>query len=99
MVDHWSLVVALGAVIALALVLRWAFGRGRSLVQRRPEAGHPWEYGLLESVAAPATYDEGEAIRRRLQAAGIRSNLVVTEDGPRIFVFPDDAARARALLR
>lgn len=47
----------------------------------------------------PGTYIEGEVLRRRLEAAGIRANLAETLDGPRVMVFPDDETRARALLQ
>ena len=99
MVDYSSLIIAVVTVGVLALVLRWAFGQGRSLVEHRPATGRPWEYGLLVSVAAPGTYEEGELLRQRLAEHGVRSTITVTEDGPRVFVFADDEERARALLR
>lgn len=99
MADYTALLIALAAVAWLTVLLRWSFGRGRSLVARPPAAGRPWEYGLLVSVAAPADYDEAEAMRARLAAGGVRSTLTITEDGPRVFVFADDERRARALLR
>ena len=33
-----------------------------------------------------------------IEDAGIRANLAETLDGPRVMVFPDDEARARAVL-
>lgn len=87
--------VAVLAVAALALILRWAFRRGGSLVPRR---GRSDEYGLLVSVAAPPTYVEGELLRRRLESAGIRANLAQTLDGPHIMVWPEDQERAREYL-
>jgi hypothetical protein len=93
----WTRWVVLQAALALLVaLLRWAFGRSRPAVARRAQAGHPWEYGLLVSVAAPATDDEGEALRRRLWEHGVRSTVAVTQDGPRLFVFRDDERRARA---
>lgn len=92
-------VVAFGMVGVLALVLRWAFGHGRSLVASRPRQGRADEYGLLVPVADPATFVEAEVVRRRLQDAGVRATLAPTTDGPRVLVFPRDEKAARALLR
>ena len=46
--------VSFVVVGVLVLLLRWAFGRGRSLVEKRSTSGTPQEYGLLVRVAAPA---------------------------------------------
>lgn len=91
---------AFAVVGVLVLLLRWAFsGRSTSLVARRPVVGHSGEYGLLVPVAEPATFVEGELIRRRLEDAGLRATLVPTADGPRVMVFPDSERVARAILR
>lgn len=90
--------LALGVVGVLAVLLRWAFGRGRSLVERRPRQGPAGEYGLLVRVAAPATFVEAELIRRRLVDAGLRATLAPTTEGPAVMVFPEDAGTARRLL-
>jgi hypothetical protein len=82
----------------LALILRWAFRHGPSLVPGRPRAGRPDEYGLLVPVATPADAAEGAALARRLSAAGVRVTVADTVDGPRVLVFADDAERARQLL-
>lgn len=91
-------IVAFVVVGVLALLLRWAFGRGGSLVARTPAAGREDEYGLLVAVAAPATYVEGEILRRRLETAGLRATLTTTSAGPRLMVWQGDERRARALL-
>lgn len=83
----------------LVLLLRWAFSRGHSVVARTPRAGAADEYGMLVPVASPATFIEGEMVRRTLEAAGIRANLANTLDGPRILVFPEDQERAMRALR
>ncbi|MBU6245297.1 MAG: hypothetical protein KGP12_08795 [Actinomycetales bacterium] len=83
----------------LILVLRWAFGRRTSVVAAAPRAGSADQYGLLVAVASPATYVEGEILRRRLQEAGLRANLAQTLDGPRVMVWPADEEQARWLLR
>jgi hypothetical protein len=99
-VDYVRLpLTGLAAVLLLALVLRWAFGRGGSLVERRPVRGAAGDYGALVPVADPATYAEGEIARLTLSDAGIRATLVDTTDGPQVMVFPEDERTARALLR
>jgi hypothetical protein len=91
---------AFAVVGVLILLLRWAFsGRSQSLVERRPATGHSDEYGLLVPVAEPATFIEGEVVRRTLLDAGLRATLVPTADGPRVMVFPEEEKVARALLR
>ena len=90
--------VALGAVGVLVLLLRWAFGRGGSLVERRPRAGAETDYGLLVPVAAPPTYAEAEIMRLRLEDAGLRATVARTTGGPRLMVFAEDANQARGLL-
>jgi hypothetical protein len=90
--------VALLAVGVLILLLRWAFGHGHSLVERRSRPGSPQEYGLLVQVAAPPTFVEAEMIRRRLVDAGVRATLAPTTQGPAVMVFPDDEPVARKVL-
>lgn len=90
--------VAFGVLGVLVLVLRWAFRRGGSLVERPPRVGEPADYGLLVAVAAPQDYPEGERLRRALEGLGVRTTLTVTTDGPRLYVFPSDAERARTFL-
>lgn len=87
--------LALGVIV---LLMRWAFSRGHSLVERRPEVGSSAEYGLLVRVAAPATVIEAEVVRRRLVDAGFRATLAPTTEGPGVMVFPEDVAAARNLL-
>ncbi|MFC5998153.1 hypothetical protein ACFP6A_05355 [Quadrisphaera sp. GCM10027208] len=91
--------VAFAMVAVLALLLRWAFSRGHSLVESPPRAGAPQDYGLLVAVAEPATFVEAEVLRRRLAEAGITATLAPTTLGPRVLVFPRDADTARAVLR
>lgn len=91
-------VVAFIALGILVLLLRWAFSRGQSLVERPARSGKEQAYGLLVAVASPPTFIEGEILRRRLEDAGIKANLANTLDGPRIMVFPKDEAQARNVL-
>jgi hypothetical protein len=91
-------IVAVGLIGLFAVILRWAFSRGSSVVAAAPRAGSDAEYGLLVPVAYPTTYIEGEVIRRRLEDSGVRANLATTLDGPRVLVWPADVERARAVL-
>jgi hypothetical protein len=93
----WPLVV-FGGFTVMVLFLRWTFSSGHSLVQRRPKQGAPTEYGLLEVVASPSTFIEGERLRLVLLESGVRGTLVPTTQGPRLMVFPQDASVARAIL-
>jgi hypothetical protein len=99
--DWQRALLAVATVAVLMLLLRWAFGNGRhrtSLVARKPTVGRSNEYGLLVPIAAPGDYIQGELLCRRLEDAGIRTNLVTTADGPRVMVFPEDESIARQLL-
>lgn len=91
-------VVAFLVVGLLALLLRWGWSRGSSLVAAHPRAGGPADYGLLVAVAEPDTFIEAEALRRRLEAEGLRATLAPTTEGPRVLVFPRDAVVARSIL-
>jgi hypothetical protein len=91
--------VAFGMVVVLALLLRWAFRRGRSLVPSAPRSGRADDYGLLVAVAEPATFIEAEVLRQHLTAAGITATLAPTTQGPRVLVFPRDEHVARDVLR
>ncbi|MCF2531360.1 hypothetical protein [Yinghuangia soli] len=90
--------VGFAVVGVLALLLRWAFGRGTSLVPRSPQQGAPEDYGLLIAVAAPADAVHGRRLCRSLAADGIRSTLVETTDGLRVMVWPPDEEAARLAL-
>jgi hypothetical protein len=91
--------LALGVVGVLMVLLRWAFARGHSLVQRTPRRGTSEQYGLLVRVASPATAVEAEQLRLRLEAAGLRATLAPTLEGPAVMVFPEDVETAQALLQ
>ena len=95
----WGPGLALLVVGVLALLLRWAFAHGSSLVERPARPGHEDEYGELVPVAAPGSVVEAELLRLKLVDAGIRATLAQTIDGPRVLVFPEEARTARALLR
>ena len=91
--------VAFAVIAGLVVVLRWASRRGASLVEAPVRPGEPGDYGMLVAVASPPTYAEGEVVRRSLEAQGVRATLAVTQEGPRVMVFPADAVRAQEALR
>jgi hypothetical protein len=95
----WAPLMAFLALGVLALLLRWAFAPGRSLVARRPRPGASTEYGLLVPVASPPTVIQAELVRRHLVERGIRATLAPATDGPTVLVWPRDAAIAREILR
>jgi len=85
-------------VAVFALFSRWAFSSGKSLVARPSKRGKADEYGLLVPVASPTNFIEGEILRQKLIAVGIKANLTQTLDGPRLMVFKRDIRVARAVL-
>jgi hypothetical protein len=86
------------AVGILSLILRWAFTRGKSVIERTPKIGGENDYGALVVIASPNNYIEGELMRLKLATAEIRANLAQTKDGPRLYVFERDEKIARAVL-
>ena len=83
----------------MVLILRWAFARGGSVVERPAKSGNPDEYGMLVPVASPGNYIEGEVLRRSLVDAGVKASLAQTNDGPRIMVWPKDVESAKKILK
>ena len=91
--------VAFSGLGIMVLVLRWAFARGGSVVERPSKPGNPDEYGMLVPVAAPGNYIEGEVMRRSLVDAGLRASLAQTNEGPRVMVWPKDVESAKLILK
>mgnify|MGYP000105317092 CR=1 FL=1 len=92
-------VIAMVAIGVLIVILRWAFSAKKtSVVAAASKPGAEDQYGMLTPIASPATYIDGEMLRRRLEDAGIRANLATTLDGPRVMVWPKDEQRAREVL-
>lgn len=91
--------LALVGIAIFAVILRWAFNRGGSLIEKPVTPGKPTDYGLLTSVAQPANYIEAEIIRRTLADAGIQATIASTQDGAHIMVWPKDAQRARNVIK
>ena len=83
----------------LIILLRWAFSRGKSVVERPSRVGNDDEYGLLQVVAAPGNHIEGEMLKQKLLEHGIKATLTQTKQGPRILVFPNEVKAAQAVLR
>jgi len=97
--DWFALMTSVLVVGVLTLILRWAYGgKRRSLVERRPRPGGVDDYGLMVSIASPATFIDGEVSRLRLEDAGIRARLVTTTEGPQLMVLREHEAEARRLL-
>ncbi|NUU21083.1 MAG: hypothetical protein HOV68_06140 [Streptomycetaceae bacterium] len=90
--------VGFGVVALFAVLLRWTFGRGHSLVPRAPRRGAESDYGLLVAVASPADAGAGRRICGWLTDDGIRCTLVNTDDGLRVMVWPPDEDAARQAL-
>ena len=90
--------VALVGMGLFILILKWAFSRGGSLIARPVTPGDPDDYGLLVPIASPQTFIDGEIMRRTLIDNGIRANLVNTNAGPRIMVWPADEVSAKRIL-
>ena len=86
-------------VFFLILILKWTSARGKSLVERAPTIGFENEYGALVAVAEPSNHIEGEILRQKLIAVGIKATLTQTKQGPRLFVFPKEESAARAHLK
>ena len=86
-------------VLFLIFILKWTSAKGKSLVERSPSIGSEDEYGTLVAVAEPNNHIEGEMLRQKLLAVKIRATLTQTNDGPRIFVFPEEESAARAHLK
>jgi hypothetical protein len=86
-------------VLFLIIILKWTSAKGSSLIARKPIAGDEDEYGTLVAVAQPSNHIEGEILRQRLIAVGIKATLTQTKVGPRIFVFPEEESAARAHLK
>ncbi|MFM8384105.1 MAG: hypothetical protein ACKN96_03870 [Actinomycetota bacterium] len=90
-----------GFALMLVLIglLKWAFARGNSVVARPLRVGDDEEYGLLRVVARPGNHIEGEMLRQKLAANGIKATLTQTKRGPRVMVFEKEVKAAEAILR
>lgn len=85
-------------VAFLAIILRWAFSRNSSLIEKNKILGSQDQYGLLKVAHSPKNHIEGEMLRQKLITVGIKATLSQTKDGPKILVFEKDLKIARATL-
>jgi hypothetical protein len=86
--------VALLAIAALGLVLRWTFGHGGPTFPTEAP-----DYGLLQPVAVVSSQAEAHAIQAQLAQASIRATTSCDQYGRHhVLVFGTDHDRARALL-
>lgn len=82
----------------LILLLRWAFARGHSLVERKITPSSSDNYGMLVEVTKPISLIDGEMFKQQLAAVGIRATLAVTTEGVRLMVWPKDLTKAKRTL-
>jgi hypothetical protein len=92
-------VLGLCLLVVVVFLMRWTFSGGKSLISRPPRPGKEDEYGLLTPVHVPESAAEAERCRLRLAEEGITATVATTTDGIRLMVFPEDAERAREILR
>lgn len=85
-------------VAVMILILKWAFSSNNSLVERDKKIGNENEYGLLRVAYSPTNHIEGEMLRQKLLAVGIKATLSQTKNGPKIMVFEKDLKIAKATL-
>jgi hypothetical protein len=83
----------------LMFLLRWGFSRGKSVAERPISTGYDDSYGKLKVAARPKNHIEGEMMRQKLLANGIKANLTQTKSGPRVLVFEEELSAAFAILR
>ena len=85
--------IAFVVLAMLALFLRWAVGTGSD-----HEPVPPADDGLLTRIATLSQREAALALRAVLSDAGIRSTIrFPSAHRAVVLVFPEDAARARAL--
>jgi len=91
--------IAFAIIGALAVLLRWTFGRGSTVEYsvRLPVA--PEDYGLLCAVALTDDEQAAIAVAGKLTQAGIRATVATGLDGRvRVLVFEDQVEAARRLV-
>ena len=68
------------------------------MIEKDKVIGSEDQYGLLKVAHSPKNHIEGEMVRQKLIAVGIKATLSQTKDGPRILVFEKDLKIAKATL-
>ena len=90
-----AFLIAVTALLLLALFTRWALGTGYG---RTPSPAVRQDDGLLTRIATLSRRESALALRAVLSDAGIRSTVrFPAPHRADVLVFPEDAARARAL--
>ena len=93
-----GILIAFAVLAGLALFMRWAFAGPGSPERRRRTPPPSPEEGLLVLVATLSRRESALALRAVLSDAGIRSTIrFPAAHRAQVLVFPEDAARARAL--
>jgi hypothetical protein len=91
-----GLLIAVVAVALLVLFTGWAFGTGYGRPSAPPLPAA--DDGLLTRIATLSRQESALALRAVLSDAGIRSTVrFPVANRADVLVFPEDAARARAL--
>ena len=85
-------------VAVLALILKWALSSNKSLIEKDKRIGFEEDYGLLKVASSPKNHIEGEMLRQKLIAVGIKATLSQTKAGPKLLVFEKDLKIAKATL-
>ncbi|WP_223298583.1 hypothetical protein [Candidatus Nanopelagicus abundans] len=68
------------------------------MIEKDKVIGSEDQYGLLKVAHSPKNHIEGEMMRQKLIAVGIKATLSQTKDGPRILVFEKDLKIAKATI-
>ena len=82
----------------MIVILKWAFSSNKSIIEKNKKIGAIDQYGLLKVAHSPKNHIEGEMLRQKLLAVGIKASLTQTTEGPKILVFEKDLKIARATL-
>ena len=72
-------------VAVMILILKWAFSSNNSLVERDKKIGNEDEYGLLRVAHSPTNHIEGEMLRQKLLAVGIRQRCPKLKMGQKLW--------------
>lgn len=91
-------IVALLGIGVLILVLRWGWQKNQSLIAKPVKRGAMTDYGMLVSCAKSNTVIEAEILKQKLLDHGIQATVALTNEGPRVMVWPEDQERATRVL-
>ncbi|MFZ9309770.1 MAG: hypothetical protein ACO3XJ_04080 [Candidatus Nanopelagicales bacterium] len=91
-------IVALLGIGVLIMVLRWGWQKNQSLIAKPVKRGAMTDYGVLVSCAKADTVIEAEIMKRKLIDKGIQATVALTNEGPRVMVWPEDQNKAKNLL-